>query len=172
MSESREVAGFGSNRPPPAKPGQAPTCRLCLPRLLLPLALLVLRALGLLLLLLLALGQPVAVLQGQRSSTPQRSTEAAPLSLWCMCAKPSSQTKEHSAAGGGWLQRRRPHLGVELVRQDELARVELVEEQHLDALRALPLQRPAPEAAAEAAELAGEGQHAQREHESQGEPGV
>ena len=42
-----------------------------------------------------------------------------------------------------------PHLVAQLVGEEELAGVELVEQQHLDALRALPQQRLAPQAARE-----------------------
>lgn len=54
-----------------------------------------------------------------------------------------------------------PHISYldrELVREDELARVELVEQQHLDALRPLARQRPAPQGARQVGQLLGQGQ--------------
>lgn len=51
----------------------------------------------------------------------------------------------------------------QLVRQDELAVVELVQQQHLDALRARPLQRLAPQAARHHTQLLGQRQDCARQ---------
>lgn len=50
--------------------------------------------------------------------------------------------------------------------------MELMQQQHLDALCTLPLQSFAPEGAGQVAELASEGQHIEEEAQSQGQPGV
>eukprot|EP00951_Prasinocladus_malaysianus_P032607 scaffold318497_cov44-Prasinocladus_malaysianus.AAC.1 len=63
-------------------------------------------------------------------------------------------------------------LAAQPVGGDELAAVELVQQEHLNPLRPGPRERPRPLEAGQAGELAGEGQHAEVEHEPQGQPGV
>ena len=54
------------------------------------------------------------------------------------------------------------HLLRELVRKYELARVELVQQQHLDALRPLAREGAAPLAARQVGQLLGQGQNCRK----------